>query len=92
MPFAAAYGIAAVACIGLIAWYLAGAFGGWRQGAAFGGALTGLYGVLYGVLLSEDNALLMGSLLMFLALGTVMLTTRRLDWYKLGERRPDGDK
>ena len=34
----------------------------------------------------------MGSLLMFLALGTVMLTTRRLDWYKLGERRPDGDK
>ena len=63
-----------------------------RQGAAFGGALTGLYGVLYGVLLSEDNALLMGSLLMFLALGTVMLTTRLLDWYKLGERRTDADK
>ena len=89
MPFAAAYGIAAVACIGLIAWYLSGAFGGWRQGAAFGGALTGLYGVLYGVLLSEDNALLMGSLLMFLALGIVMLTTRRLNWYKLGERQSD---
>ena len=92
MSFAAAYGIAASACIGLIAWYLAGVFGHWRQGAAFGGALTGLYGVLYGVLLSEDNALLMGSLLMFLALGTVMLTTRRLDWYKLGERRTDVDK
>jgi inner membrane protein len=86
LPFVAAYGIAATACIGLIAWYLAGALGGWRQGFAFGSGLTGLYGVLYGVLLSEDNALLMGSLLLFLALGTVMLATRRLNWYGLGNR------
>ena len=86
LPFAAAYGIAATACIALIATYLAGALGGWRQGAAFGGGLVGLYGVLYGVLLSEDNALLMGSVLLFLALGTVMLTTRRLDWYSLGKQ------
>lgn len=86
LPFAAAYGLAAAACIGLIAHYLAGALGGWRQGALFGGGLTGLYGVLYGVLLSEDNALLMGSLLLFAALGTIMLATRRLDWYGLGQR------
>lgn len=86
LAFAAAYGIAATACIGLIACYLAGALGGWRQGFAFGSGLTGLYGVLYGVLLSEDNALLMGSLLLFLALGTVMLATRRLNWYGLGNR------
>ncbi|MER2541150.1 MAG: inner membrane CreD family protein, partial [Azonexus sp.] len=86
LAFAAAYGIAATACIGLIAWYLAGALGGWRQGFAFGSGLTGLYGVLYGVLLSEDNALLMGSLLLFLALGAVMLATRRLNWYGLGNR------
>ena len=91
LPFAAAYGIAAAACIGLIAWYLAGAFGGWRRGLAFGSGLTGLYGVLYGVLLSEDNALLMGSLLLFLALGTVMLATRRLDWYVLGGRPADSE-
>lgn len=86
LPFAAAYGLAAAACILLIAHYLAGALGGWRQGALFGGGLTGLYGVLYGVLLSEDNALLMGSLLLFLALGTIMLATRRLNWYGLGQR------
>lgn len=86
LAFAAAYGIAATACIGLIAWYLAGALGSWRQGFAFGSGLTGLYGVLYGVLLSEDNALLMGSLLLFLALGAVMLATRRLNWYGLGNR------
>ena len=84
LPFYAAYGLSAVACIGLIATYLAGALGGLRQGLAFGGGLTGLYGVLYGVLLSEDNALLMGSVLLFLALGATMLATRRLNWYRLG--------
>lgn len=89
MPFATAYGIAAAACIGLIAWYLAGALGGWRQGAAFGAGLTGLYGVLFGVLRSEDNALLMGSLLLFAALGATMLATRRLDWYGLGRKAED---
>lgn len=83
MPFAAAYGASAAACIGLISAYLSGVFGGWRRGAAFGSGLTGLYGVLFGVLRSEDNALLMGSLLLFTALGAVMLATRRLDWYKL---------
>ncbi|MDR2187804.1 MAG: cell envelope integrity protein CreD [Azonexus sp.] len=88
MAFAAAYGLSAAACIGLIAWYLVGVFGSRQRGAAFGAGLTGLYGVLYGVLLSEDNALLMGSLLLFIALGVVMLTTRRLDWYSLGQRGP----
>lgn len=90
LPFIAAYGLAATACIGLIAFYLAGALGGWQQGAAFGGGLTGLYGVLYGVLLSEDNALLMGSVLLFLALGTIMLATRKLDWYSLGKQLTAG--
>lgn len=92
LPFYAAYGLSAVACIGLIATYLAGALGGMRQGLAFGAGLTGLYGVLYGVLLSEDNALLMGSVLLFLALGTTMLATRRLDWYRLGAQlSPDSE-
>ena len=83
VPFGVAYGIAAAACIALNGFYLAGALGGVRPGLAFAGALTGLYGVLYGVLLSEDNSLLMGSLLLFVALGAIMLATRRLDWYRL---------
>lgn len=83
IPFAAAYGIAAAASIALNGVYLAGALGGARPGLAFAAALTGLYGVLYGVLLSEDNSLLMGSLLLFLALGAIMLATRRVDWYRL---------
>ena len=83
LSFVLAYGVSAAACIVLIAFYLAGALGGVRQGFAFGAGLTGLYGVLYGVLLSEDNSLLMGSLLLFLALGATMLATRRVDWYRL---------
>lgn len=84
IAFAAAYGLAAIACIALIGIYLSGALGGKRQGMAFAGGLTGLYGVLYGVLLSEDNALLMGSALLFLALAATMLATRKLNWYQLG--------
>jgi inner membrane protein len=86
LPFAVAYGASSLACIALIGAYLAGALGGARRGMAFAGGLTGLYGVLYGVLLSEDNALLMGALLLFIALGATMLATRRLDWHRLGNR------
>ena len=84
LSFFVSYGIASTACIALIGTYLAGALGGARPGLAFAGGLTGLYGVLYGVLLSEDNALLMGSVLLFLALGATMLATRRLNWYQIG--------
>lgn len=84
LPFVVSYGLSSAACILLIGTYLAGALGGMRQGFAFAGGLTGLYGVLYGVLLSEDNALLMGAILLFLALATTMLATRRLDWYRIG--------
>lgn len=84
LSFLLSYLIAATACIGLITAYLSGVLGGNRPALAFGAGFTGLYGVLYGVLLSEDNSLLMGSVLLFVALGAIMLSTRRLDWYKLG--------
>lgn len=84
LDFAWSYLVSALACIGLISTYLSGALGGWRKGFAYGAGLTGLYGVLYGILHSEDNSLLLGSLLLFLALGSTMLGTRKLDWYRLG--------
>lgn len=86
MPFIAAYGIAAASCIGIITWYLSGVLHKWQHGIAFGAGLTSMYGILYGVLNSEDNALLMGSLLLFVALGATMLTTRKLDWYAMSGR------
>ena len=48
-----------------------------------GGMLVALYGVLYGILISEDNALMMGSLLLFGVLAAIMVATRKIDWYNV---------
>ena len=84
--FGTAYAIAAGACAALLGHYLAGVLGGTRRGLAFGIGLAGLYGVLYLLLRAEDFALLVGSGLLFAALATVMLLTRRTDWHALSRR------
>ena len=84
IPFVAAYGISGSACVALIGVYLAGVLKHKKPAIAFSGGVALLYAVLYGVLQSEDNALLMGSLVMFAALAAVMILTRRMDWYRLG--------
>lgn len=48
------------------------------------------YGALYALLVSEDNALLMGTLMLFLALAALMVGTRKIDWYVLTEDAKDG--
>jgi inner membrane protein len=84
VPFFLAYAISAAACVGLIGVYLSGALGQRKLGIQFGAGIALLYSILYGVLLSEDNALLMGTALLFAALGVTMLATRKIDWYKIG--------
>jgi inner membrane protein len=85
IAFGAAYAIAAAACVALLGFYLHAVLrGGWR-GTGFTAMLGALYAALYGLLISEDNALLLGSLLVFGLLALVMMLTRRLDWYALGE-------
>lgn len=49
----------------------------------FTGALLGLYGLLYVILSAEDYALLLGSILVFALLGTVMVLTRKMDWARI---------
>ena len=83
LPFALAYIVGAVFCIGLIVGYLAGVFDSRRMASAFGGGLALLYGMLFAILQLEDMALLMGSLLLFAALAAAMFSTRRFDWYQL---------
>lgn len=83
MAFAWAYLLASLSCIGLLGYYLRHVLGGWRSGLAMSGLLVALYGVLYGILVSEDNALIMGTLLLFGALATIMVATRGLDWYSV---------
>jgi inner membrane protein len=86
IEFLYAYLIASGACILLIWFYLAHVLRDWKRGLAFGIGLTVLYGVLYGLLSSENNALVMGSILLFAVLSAVMISTRKVDWYQIGKR------
>ena len=84
IAFAWAYLIASAACIVLIGFYLSYVLRNWYRGIGFGVALTLLYGALYGLLMSENNALVLGSLLLFAVLAAVMIATRKVDWYQIG--------
>ncbi|MDR2129225.1 MAG: cell envelope integrity protein CreD [Burkholderiaceae bacterium] len=83
ISFELAYLASALGCIGVISVYLIGVLKNQHTGLLFGAGLTVLYGILYGLLLSEDSALLMGSLLLFAALAAVMLLTRHVNWYTI---------
>ncbi|CNF79069.1 cell envelope integrity protein CreD [Yersinia frederiksenii] len=85
LGFTLAYIIASLSCSLLIAIYLSAVLGGWLRGALFAGGLLLLYGVLFGLLQSEDNALLLGASLLFIILAAVMLLTRQLDWYQVAD-------
>jgi len=83
VAFWIAYLAAAAACIALLGVYLGAVLGGAARGLGFAALLALLYASLYGLLVSEDNALLLGAGLVFAALAAAMLLTRRLDWYRL---------
>jgi inner membrane protein len=82
--FALAYLISSAACIGLLTFYLSYVLRSVTRGLGFGGMLTGFYAAVYGLLISEDNGLILGSLMLFAVLAAVMVVTRKVDWYKSG--------
>jgi inner membrane protein len=83
MDFLYAYLLASLASTLLIGFYISSALQSVKHGGVITTALLLLYGMLYGILVSEDNSLLMGSLLIFAVLSLVMIVTRRVDWYSL---------
>jgi inner membrane protein len=86
--FVLAYLASSGACIGLITFYLSAVLRGALRGLGFGAMLTALYAAVYGLLISEDNALILGSLLLFAVLAAVMVATRKVDWYSRGAQPP----
>lgn len=84
--FASAYLSASAACVLLLGYYLSFVLKSKANGFIFASLLTTLYSALYGILQSEDNALLMGSLLVFGLLALVMVITRKVDWYKISSK------
>lgn len=85
LGFAAAYVISSVACVALVGYYVAHVIGSATVGVSFGGALGGLYALLYAILGAEDYALLIGALLVFAVLGSIMVLTRKVNWARFGQ-------
>ena len=83
--FLTAYVISATASMTLLTCYFGAILHSRKLGMILGAALATLYAVLYVILQSEDNALLMGSVLIFVMLAGLMMATRHFDWYALTE-------
>lgn len=81
--FAYAYLTASASCVLLLGYYLSHVLRSKANGFTFASLLTILYSALYLILDSEDNALVMGSVLVFGLLAITMIITRKVDWYTL---------
>ena len=81
--FSAAYIASALATVSLITFYLCHVLQGISRGMTFGIGLSLVYGALYGLLNSEDHALVSGSVLLFGLLALAMFITRKVDWFNL---------
>jgi inner membrane protein len=57
------------------------------RGVGFAAMLGLLYAALYGLLVSEDNALVLGAGLLFAILAAIMVATRKVDWYQVSVRQ-----
>ena len=75
-----AYLIAGGSITGLLTAYSAAVLKSWMRARVIGGLLIGLYAALYTLLSLEAYALIIGSLLLFVALAVVMWATRAIDW------------
>jgi len=85
--FRPAYLISSLAVTALIVFY-SGSIVGNRMSVTVGGLLVLLYGFLYVTLQLEDYALLLGSIGLFVILGSIMYLTRKIDWYAVSPLKP----
>ena len=83
IEFGWAYLAASLACICLLGFYLSAVLRSALRGLGFATMLATLYAALYGLLVSEDNALVLGAGLLFVVLAAVMVLTRKVDWYRV---------
>ncbi len=80
-----AYLGSAAASILLIAIYLSAVLQSLKRSIGFSSALGALYAALFAILQAEENAFLLGSLLIFAALAALMIVTRRINWYQIAK-------
>ncbi len=89
MGFAGAYGVAATACVLLLAYYASHILGSLRRGLPLAAGIATLYGLLYALLQLEQTALVVGSVALFAVLVLIMVSTRHVDWYAFGRQDTD---
>ncbi len=83
ISFIWAYVSASLASASLLAFYARYVLQSWARSLIFAAALIVLDSIVYGILQSEDFALLYGSLLLFSVLAVAMIITRRVNWNEL---------
>jgi inner membrane protein len=79
--FSTAYGVASLATISLLSWYTYSIFKKIRTTATFAILLSVLYLFIYVLIQMQDNALLFGSIGLFVLLAFAMYLSRKIDWY-----------
>ncbi len=78
--FNGAYGVASLATISLIAWYVRSILRSGAMSLFIGCLLTLLYGFIFTLIQLQDYALLLGSIGLFLTLAVVMYFSRKIKW------------
>lgn len=79
--FGLAYLVSSASIVLLITFYAQGTFRNIKLSGMLASILIILYGFIYIIIQLEDFALLTGSIGLFIALGFVMILTRKIDWY-----------
>lgn len=72
--------------------YLQGVLKSWCKSLLFVCSLLLLDGVMWALLRSQDDALLLGTAVLLLALCALMFLTRNIDWYALSTMKLKGEK
>ena len=78
--FNIAYGIAAVATIGLVGWFVGSIMKSSKLALFISFVLGVVYAFIFIIVQLQDYALLMGSIGLFIALGIIMFFSRKLQW------------
>ncbi|ANE52522.1 cell envelope integrity protein CreD [Flavisolibacter tropicus] len=78
--FNAAYGIAALSTIGLIAWFVKGILASGKLSTVLSVVLLLVYSYVFSILQLQDYSLLFGSIGLFITLGVIMYFSRKLQW------------
>ncbi len=89
VPFGTAYPVASIPVVYLVAAYGRAILQSRRAAVLIGGIMAVLYATLFVLLQVEDHALLVGSTGLFCAIAATMYLTRKIDWYRVEDRRAE---